>query len=237
MNYENIVKGTFLSRPNRFIAQVNIKGKVETVHVKNTGRCKELLIKGATVFCNKVNSKTRKTKYDLISVYKGENLINIDSSAPNKVFLEYIKKGKFKNNLNVINPEYTYENSRLDFYLETSEKEKILIETKGVTLEKENIALFPDAPTERGVKHIKDLIYATKKGYTCYIVFIIQMKNINCFMPNTKMHKEFTKELVKAKRNGVNILAYDTIVTDTAINIDNKIKVKLNENYTENGEK
>ena len=223
MRYDNIIEGKFISRPNRFIAYVEIDGKKETVHVKNTGRCKELLTEGANVFLEVSSNPERKTKYDLISVYKGENLINMDSQAPNKVALEFIRE-QFKNAK--IKPEYTYGNSRIDIYMEYEGK-KALIEVKGVTLEKDGVAMFPDAPTERGIKHINELIRARDEGYECYIFFVIQMKGIKEFTPNYNTHYEFGKSIEMADKAGVKILAYDCIVTPDTLIIDAPVKVNI----------
>lgn len=179
MTYKNINKAVFIDRPNRFIARCEINEQVETVHVKNTGRCKELLIPGTTVFLEKFNAQTRKTNYDLISVIKGNRIINIDSQAPNKIFLEWAKSGKFLPDILLIKPEYRFLNSRFDFYIETPFK-KIFIEIKGATLENNGVVMFPDAPTQRGLKHISELIEVKKKGYEAYIIFVIQMENAKC---------------------------------------------------------
>lgn len=226
MIYDNIVKGKFISRPNRFIANVEIMGKKEVVHVKNTGRCKELLTAGATVFCEKSNNPNRKTKYDLISVYKGERLINMDSQAPNKVFYEYLQSGKCYKDLTYIKGEYTYGDSRIDFYCE-SEKEKFLIEVKGVTLENDGVVMFPDAPTLRGIKHIDELIKAKENGYRTAVAFVIQMDNIKYFTPNKATHKDFAEALKKAEKAGVEILCLDCIVTENTLKINNKVEYIL----------
>ena len=223
MKYEKIIEGKFLSRPNRFIAYVEIEGKAEIAHVKNTGRCKELLTEGARVFLEVSSNPERKTKYDLVAVYKGDILINMDSQAPNKVALEFIKE-QFKNAK--IKPEYTYGNSRIDIYVEKDGK-KSLIEVKGVTLENNGIAMFPDAPTERGIKHINELIKARDDGYDSYILFVIQMKGIKEFKPNYKTHKEFGEALKGAENAGVKILAYDCTVTPTTLKIDAPVCVNL----------
>ncbi|MEG1964663.1 MAG: DNA/RNA nuclease SfsA, partial [Oscillospiraceae bacterium] len=163
MIYQNIEKAIFLNRPNRFIANIDINGKTEVAHVKNTGRCKELLISGSTIFVQEIISSTRKTKYDLISVYKGDKLINIDSQAPNKVFCQWVEQGHFLPEITLIKPETKFGKSRFDFYLETKSK-KIFVEVKGVTLEENGIVRFPDAPTQRGVKHLNELCDAHKAG-------------------------------------------------------------------------
>lgn len=226
MIYENIISGNFISRPNRFIAKVNIKGKEETVHVKNTGRCKELLTDNAKVFCQHFNSDKRKTAYDLISVYKGDRLINMDSQAPNKVVYEFLLKGKLFKDIEIIKPESKYKNSRFDFYVKTKSKE-IYIEVKGVTLEENGIVLFPDAPTQRGVKHISELIEAKKDGFEAYIIFVVQMENVKYFTPNIKTHLEFGEFLKKAKESGVNIICFDCKVSENTLDINNQVEVRL----------
>ncbi len=163
MHYKDVKKAIFIARPNRFIARIEIDGQEEICHVKNTGRCRELLVPGAEVFVQEVSSRTRKTKYDLLGVYKGERLVNIDSQAPNQVFHEWILGSDFLPGINVIKPEYKYLNSRFDFYLEAGDR-KILVEVKGVTLERDGVVLFPDAPTERGIKHITELCHAVGEG-------------------------------------------------------------------------
>lgn len=226
MTYKNIVKGTFLSRPNRFIAQVDINGREETVHVKNTGRCKELLIEGTTVFLEKSENPMRKTKYDLIAVMKKGNCINIDSYAPNIAAGRWLKKsGHFSQNA-VIKAEKTYGDSRFDFYIEDGER-RAFLEVKGVTLEENGVALFPDAPTLRGVKHINELINCKKQGYEAYILFVIQMKGIKKFMPNYTTHREFGEVLKKAQENGVEILAMDCTVTPESMVIEDPVPVFL----------
>ncbi len=224
MNYENIITGKFISRENRFIANVLVEGEEERVHVPNTGRCRELLIPGVEVVLNKSSNPNRKTKYSLVSVYKGENLINIDSQMPNKVVIEAIKSKKLFPNLDILElkPEYTYKNSRIDVFFNTP-NEKYLLEVKGVTLEENSIALFPDAPTLRGVKHIEELINSTEDGYTPIILFLLQMKGISEFYPNFKMQPDFGKSLLRAKRSGVEILIYDSIVKEDEILLDSKI--------------
>lgn len=223
MKYNRIVEGEFISRPNRFIAYVRVNSKEEIVHVKNTGRCKELLNTGARVFLEVSDNPERKTKYDLVAVYKGNELINMDSQAPNKVALEFIKE-KYKGAKIV--PEYRYGSSRIDIYVEYEGARK-LIEVKGVTLENDGIAMFPDAPTERGVKHINELIKAKGEGYESYILFVIQMKNISEFKPNYKTHKEFGEALVRANEAGVKILAYDCVVTPSTLKIDAPVSINL----------
>ena len=225
MTYKNIIKAVFIDRPNRFIARCEINEQVETVHVKNTGRCKELLIPGTTVFLEKFNAQTRKTNYDLISVIKGNRIINIDSQAPNKIFLEWAKSGKFLPDILLIKPEYRFLNSRFDFYIETPFK-KIFIEIKGATLENNGVVMFPDAPTQRGLKHISELIEVKKKGYEAYIIFVIQMENAKYFMPNYITHKAFADKLKECDDNGVNVAAFDTIVKEKSIVLNNEVEVR-----------
>ena len=202
MKYLKTLKAKFIDRPNRFIAHVDLNGIVETVHVKNTGRCKELLIKGVTVILEESDNESRKTKYDLIAVYK-ENfgLINIDSQAPNKVVKEWLESKDYT----YIKPEYTYGNSRIDFYMEKDDR-KYLMEVKGCTLERDGIGYFPDAPTERGVKHIYELIKAKEDGYEVSLAFVIQMEGVNEVLPNIETHPEFGVAIDDAKKAGVNIV-------------------------------
>lgn len=228
MKYKKITKGTFLSRPNRFIADVEIDGKIETVHVKNTGRCRELLIPKSIVYLSVSDNPLRKTKFDLVAVEKTyENnpplLINMDSQAPNYAVEEWLRAKVTKDDT-LIKREYVWGNSRFDFYIET-ENRKILIEVKGVTLEKDSVALFPDAPTLRGVKHIEELIKAQKQGYETAIIFVIQMKCVKEFRPNDLTHKEFGIALRKAQNLGVKVLAYDCVITPESITIDSPVKV------------
>lgn len=217
MKYNNIKQGLFISRPNRFIAEVEIDGEVKICHVKNTGRCRELLIPGVKVILEYSDNPLRRTSYDLIAVYKGDMLINIDSQAPNKVFGEWIRQGNFFKNVTLVRPEYKYGNSRFDFYIEADGK-KILAEIKGVTLEKNGILLFPDAPTDRGVKHVTELIEAKKNGYDTYIFFIIQMKECKYFTPNRETHPEFADALLRAEKSGVGIYAFTCDVQENSLN-------------------
>ncbi|MBE6769186.1 MAG: DNA/RNA nuclease SfsA [Ruminococcaceae bacterium] len=226
MRYENIVKGIFLSRPNRFIAEVLIDGIKQTVHVKNTGRCKELLIKGNEVWLQKSHNPLRKTAYDLIAVKKGDMLINMDSQIPNAVAAEWLKKGQLFSKEAVIKREVTFGNSRFDLFIEDKNR-KAFIEVKGVTLENDGIASFPDAPTLRGVKHINELIKCAQNGFEAYIIFIIQMKGVRLFTPNYETHAEFGEALKKAQENGVNIIALDCKVDENSIEADNFINVKI----------
>lgn len=224
MEYNNIVKGRFIDRPNRFIANCEINGKTEVCHVKNTGRCKELLVQGTTVYLQKSDNPNRKTQYDLIAVQKGERLINMDSQIVNSVALEYVPR--LFDKIKFIKPEYTYGNSRFDIYIET-ETDKIFVEVKGVTLESGGVTAFPDAPTVRGVKHLKELQKAVKEGYKAFALFVIQINDVKYFEPNRNTHPEFADELKKAAENGVNLLAFDCKVTPHSIEIDKRVPIKL----------
>ncbi|MBQ6929946.1 MAG: DNA/RNA nuclease SfsA [Oscillospiraceae bacterium] len=226
MTYCNIYTAKFLSRPNRFIAHIEIDGKTEIAHVKNTGRCKELLVENATVFVQKSDNPNRKTQYDLIGVLKGERMINMDSQIPNRVFGEWALKSGFFGSLNLIKAEKTFGSSRFDYYLET-ENERIFVEVKGVTLEEDGVVLFPDAPTERGVKHINELCSCIDAGYKAYIFFIIQMDNVKYFTPNRKTHPQFADALKKAAENGVGVYALDCKVTENSIAADKFVEVRL----------
>lgn len=228
MKYNHIVQGKFLARPNRFIAHVEINGQQETVHVKNTGRCKELLVSGATVYLEKSSNPERKTAYDLVAVEKGTRMVNMDSQAPNKVVEEWLyTKALFPNLINV-RPETTYGNSRFDFYVET-EDEKILIEVKGVTLEQEGVVRFPDAPSIRAVKHVEELVQAHKAGYKTYVIFVIQMEGVKYFSPNIETHPQFGEALMAARRNGVEMLAYDCTVTPQELMLKEQVPIYLEE--------
>lgn len=218
MNYLNTVRAEFVSRPNRFIAYVDIEGKREKVHVKNTGRCRELLIPGVEVILEHSDNPERKTAYDLIAVYKeGLGLINIDSQAPNRVVGEWLsEKG-----LELIKPEYTYGSSRIDFYME-AEGKRILMEVKGCTLEREKVGYFPDAPTERGVKHLNELKRAAKEGYLAYVAFVIQMEGIREVRPNIETHAAFGEALREAKEAGVHEILLPCTVREDRLEIDEK---------------
>lgn len=226
MRYTDIREAVFLDRPNRFIAQVQIDGKTETVHVKNTGRCKELLKPGVRVLVEPKDSNSRKTKYDLISVYKDKTLINIDSQIPNAVVKEWILKGNLFSDLHYIRGEKQYGGSRFDLYAEYG-KSRAFIEVKGVTLEEDGTARFPDAPTERGIKHLKELGECRKAGYEAYVIFVIQMKGIKEFQPNWKTHARFGEALQEAQRAGVQVRAYDCQVTADSIVLDLPVPVDL----------
>ena len=214
MRYENTTTGRFIDRPNRFIAHVEVGSVVETVHVKNTGRCRELLLPGAEVTLAVSDNPSRKTKYDLISVYKqGLGWVNIDSQAPNAVVKEWLESGpQVFPDITMLKPEYSYGDSRVDFYLESGRR-KIFIEVKGCTLEIDGIGYFPDAPTDRGVKHLHELMKATKEGYECFIAFVIAMPKICKVLPNRTTHQEFGEALDAALKAGVRILYLPCNVT------------------------
>ena len=226
MRYKNIVRGTFLDRPNRFIAHVEIDGQVRTVHVKNTGRCKELLIPGAVVYLEGSSDPKRKTAWDLVAVEKGDRLINMDSQAPNKVFGEWVQAGEFLPDVTLICPETRYGDSRFDFYVEAGGK-RHFIEVKGVTLEDDGVVRFPDAATERGVKHLQELLRAREEGCECWVCFVIQMGGVKHFEPNDRTHPEFGQALRQAEAGSVHILALDCSVTPDSLAINGPVLVKL----------
>ena len=221
MIYPSTIEARFLDRPNRFIAHVDVMGNKETVHVKNTGRCKELLLPGVPVVLAKADNPNRKTKYDLIAVKKKElGWVNIDSQAPNKVVREWLERQDFDR----VQPEYIYGNSRVDFYMEKG-KRKYLLEVKGCTLEIDGLGYFPDAPTERGVKHIRELIKARKQGYWCGIAFVIQMNGIHEVRPNTETHPEFGEALAEAEQAGVFVLHLPCAVTKDTLSVISRYSI------------
>ncbi|MGN0143144.1 MAG: DNA/RNA nuclease SfsA [Roseburia sp.] len=224
MKYSKIRYGTFLDRPNRFIAHVRMEdGKEETVHVKNTGRCREILLPGARVALAVPDNSNRKTAYDLVGVYKEEiGWINVDSQAPNEVVKEWLLTFE----PDYLKPEYTFGKSRIDFYLEQGGR-KILMEVKGVTLEREHIAYFPDAPTERGVKHMEELAAAAEAGYECYAAFVVPMEGIEEVRPNVEIHPEFGAALERAARSGVGILCLGCSVSADELHIAQAKKMKI----------
>lgn len=231
MKYKNIVNGKFIDRPNRFIAHVEVDGEIQTVHVKNTGRCKELLQPNVTVYLEKSDNPNRKTLYDLIGVKKPREgksplLINMDSQAPNQAAETWLKKGKLFSKSATIKREVTFGKSRFDFYIEDGER-KIFLEVKGVTLENDGIAAFPDAPTQRGVKHILELTECIKEGYEAYILFVIQMKEMKKLIPNDKTHEAFGAALRQASEMGVNVIAVDCVITPDSMTIDSFVEVDL----------
>ena len=228
MDYTNICKGLFRERPNRFIAYIDIGGQQETVHVKNTGRCAELLQPGAVVYVQEADNPDRKTRWDLIAVKKGNRLVNMDSQAPNKLVKEWLEEGKLFKDITRIQPECTYGNSRFDLYVEADGK-RIFIEVKGVTLEEGGVVRFPDAPSERAVKHVEELKAAVAEGYEAYVFFVAQMKGAKYFTPNMDTHPAFGETLIRAEEAGVHILAYDCEVKKDSIHISEKVPVILND--------
>ncbi len=226
MKYDRIIEARFMSRPNRFCAVAEIDGKQEVCHVKNTGRCRELLVQGAKIFLQKSTNSLRKTKYDVIAVMKGDRCINMDSVAPNKAVGEWLEKGGLIKNPTLIKSESTYKNSRFDFYVE-SEGKKSYIEVKGVTLEHDGVVSFPDAPTTRGVKHLHELMDCKKQGYDAYVVFVVQMKDVKYFTPNVKTHPEFALALKECNDAGVEIVCVDCEVSPDFMEIRDKVKVVL----------
>ena len=225
MEYKNMVPGVFLRRPNRFIAHVEIRGKEEICHVKNTGRCKELLQPGAQVWCQEFDSPTRKTKFDLITVRKGERLINMDSQAPNAAAKEWLLSGGL-GKITDLRSEVFHGDSRFDFAF-LKDGKQCFLEVKGVTLETDGVCAFPDAPTTRGVKHLKGLTEAVKEGFGGYALFVIQMKDVDHLHPNDITDPAFGTALRQAASAGVQVLAMDCQVTENTMTIDAPVKVVL----------
>jgi len=228
MKYTNITQGIFIKRVNRFIAHVLIDGTEQIVHVKNTGRCRELLIAGVVVLLEPSQKPERKTAFSLIAVYKGERLINMDSQVPNHVVFEALQAGRIPELglPEMMRKEVTYGNSRFDIYYESAQR-KSFIEVKGVTLEDEGVAMFPDAPTLRGTKHVYEMIKAVEAGYGGAIFLLIQMRGVICFRPNVKMDEYFSKALVLAEKKGVTLLAYDSIVHEDEIILGARVPILL----------
>ena len=228
MEYGKMVEAKFLRRVNRFTAFVELDGQEEMVHVKNTGRCKELLLEGARVFLEEADKEGRKTKYSLIAVYKGNMLVNMDSQAPNQMAAEALAEGKIEEigKVDFLKREVKFGNSRFDIYYQQGEQ-KGFIEVKGVTLEEEGIAMFPDAPTERGTKHLRELILAKEEGYEAAVLLVIQMKGVKEFRPNEERDRKFTEALRDAAAAGVKILAYDCGVQVGKVWMEEKVPVKL----------
>lgn len=222
---EPIIQGIFRNRPNRFIAHIEINGETEICHVKNTGRCRELLPEGASVYCADCLSPTRKTRYDLIAVQKGSRLINMDSQAPNVAAAEWLKAGGLGSITN-IKPETTFGDSRFDFSF-VKDNKLCFLEVKGCTLENDGICSFPDAPTQRGTKHIRELIRLKQEGYGAYILFVIQMSDVVCLSPNDNTDPSFGTALRDAAKAGVEILAYDCTVTPDSMAIRTPVDVWL----------
>ena len=226
MKYPNVRPAVFVARPNRFVAEVLIDGQQERVHVKNTGRCRELLVPGAAVWLTRSGNPARKTAYDLIAVQKGNRLINMDAQAPNRVFQEWAEAGGFLPSLTSLRAEQTHGDSRFDFYYEAGDR-KGFVEVKGVTLERDGGVYFPDAPTERGVKHLRGLISCLKEGYEAAVCFVVQMGNVTFFSPNDETHPAFGLALREAAAAGVQILALDCRVEPDAMEIGGPVEVRL----------
>lgn len=224
MMYGTVLPGIFRARPNRFIAQVEIGGEPQVCHVKNTGRCRELLVPGATVYVEESRNPARKTKYDLIAVEKGELLINMDSQAPNKVAAEYLPR--LLPGLTMLRPETAFGSSRFDFYAEAG-GERWFIEVKGVTLEEGRAALFPDAPTQRGLKHLQELCRCVDQGYRACVLFVVQMKGVRYVAPNQATHPAFAQALREAAAHGVRVEAVDCLVTPGTLAPDQPVEVRL----------
>lgn len=226
MTYPNSIPARFLSRPNRFVAQVELDGVETTVHVKNTGRCRELLVPGARVWLVKSDNPSRKTAYDLVAVEKGDRLINMDSQAPNAVFGEWAQAGCFVPGLTLLKPEYKHGDSRFDFYWEAGDR-KGFVEVKGVTLEQNGAVYFPDAPTQRGIKHLHGLIDCLDEGYEAAVCFVIQMEQADFFSPNDETHPAFGEALRQAHAAGVRVLALSCSVTPDSLSISAPVPVRL----------
>ncbi|MCH5268436.1 MAG: DNA/RNA nuclease SfsA [Lachnospiraceae bacterium] len=234
MRYRKIVTATFLRRNNRFVAEVLLNGKKETVHVKNTGRCGELLLEGVRVILAEADNPARKTRYDLIAVYRKyedgkELLFNIDSQAPNQVVREWLERQQPFGEILKLRPEYTYGQSRLDFMMELRDGTRWLLEVKGVTLEREGRAWFPDAPTIRGIKHIHELIHATEEDWKTGLLFVLQMEGVQQVSPNRKTHEEFAVALAEARQAGVELLCMGCAVTEDSLEIERQGEVILEE--------
>jgi len=226
MRYDRIISGRFISRPNRFIAMVDVSGTVERCHVKNTGRCRELLVKGATVYLSVPDNPNRSTPYDLVAVMKGDRLINMDSQIPNMVAAESLREIPMFSRVTGIRREYTYGNSRIDIFA-ADDDNRYLVEVKGVTLEDDGVVRFPDAPTERGVKHVRELISSMKDGYVPCLLFVIQMDDVLYFEPNRATDPEFADALKEAKSAGVNILAYTCDVAPDSMTLKDPVEVRV----------
>ena len=227
MQYAYVRPAVFQARPNRFVARVLLDGKEETVHVKNTGRCRELLVPGARVYLAEGDNPARKTRYDLVAVEKGELLVNLDSQAPNKVFAQWAQAGGFRPGLTLLRPETTWGNSRFDFYWEDAAGQRGFVEVKGVTLEEEGHVRFPDAPTLRGVKHLEELVRARAEGYETAVCFVVQMEGMVDFAPNDATHPAFGAALRRAAAAGVTVLAMECAVTPESLAIRRSIPVRL----------
>lgn len=227
MRYGDIVAAEFIERPNRFIAYVNLYGERTKVHVKNTGRCGELLRDHTKVYLEKNDSESRSTAYDLVAVDKDGRLVNMDSNAPNQVAGEWLRAGGLYSDVSLVKPETTFGNSRFDFYVESTSGKKAFVEVKGVTLERKGAAAFPDAPSERALKHVEELIEARRLGYEAYLLFVIQMKGVSFVEPNMDTQPAFGEALKRARRAGVRLLAYDCLVREDGLEMDAPVPVIL----------
>lgn len=226
MKYENIEEAVFINRINRFVAEIKVKGEACLCHVKNTGRCKELLIRGCKIYVEKSNDVKRKTKYSLICVVKNNILINMDSQAPNKVVYEWLKEGNLITDYDELKSEKAYGSSRFDFYISSAQR-KAFVEVKGVTLEEDGIVRFPDAPTQRGIKHLRELSQAVRDGFEAYVFFAVQMNGVKYFEPNRANGDDFYIALKEAYENGVKIIAYDCIVEPNMLKINKRVRVRI----------
>ena len=226
MKYQEVKKGIFLSRPNRFIAHVMIDVTEEICHVKNTGRCRELLQPGVVVYLEKSRNPARKTRFSLVAVEKGQRLINMDSQAPNAAAREWIASGRLFSPVTLLRPETKYGDSRFDFYAESGEQ-RHFIEVKGVTLEENGVVRFPDAPTQRGAKHLRELCRCQQEGFQAHVLFVVQMADVKCFCPNRQTDPDFAAALEEAAACGVDIRAMDCMVTPDSMIIRNPVPVEL----------
>ncbi len=226
MNYLDTTQAVFVDRPNRFIANILLDGRPEGCHVKNTGRCGELFLPGSKVIVQERAHSGRKTKFDLIAVYKGARLVNVDSQAPNRVFAQWLQTGGLFEHLTLLRPELRFGRSRLDFYIE-GDNRRVFAEIKGVTLEDGGIARFPDAPTQRGIRHLSELTACVEAGFEALAVFIVQMKGVRCFEPNRAVHPDFGDALKKAEAAGVGVLAFDCTVSENSIDIADPVAVRI----------
>ena len=228
MRYSNLEKAIFIERKNRFVAEVDLNGETISVHVPNTGRCREIFVRGAEVYINRAENTARKYPYTLCAVRKGDMLVHIDSAGANRLCEEALKSGKVKGleNITDVEREKTFANSRFDFRFQKDGK-TCYMEVKGVTLENDGVAMFPDAPTERGARHLEELVKAKAEGYGAYVMFVIQMKGPHYFKPHIERDPDFAKSLVKAEKNGVTVMAYDALVTENEITLNEPVNVIL----------
>lgn len=227
MQYGKVRAGQFVARPNRFVARVLVDGAEQTVHVKNTGRCRELLVPGTTVYLARAENPARKTRYDLVAVQKGDLLVNLDSQAPNRVFAEWVRAGQFRPGLTLLRPETVWGNSRFDFYWEDAAGRRGFVEVKGCTLEEGGHVRFPDAPTLRGVKHLEELALCRQQGYEAAVCFVVQMAGMKDFAPNDLTHPAFGAALRRAARQGVEVLARECTVTPDSLTLAGPLPVRL----------